>query len=66
MSSQPQKVVVNLTDEEQAAVQALQQELNLDDPAEVVVPPRRRRVLALPPPDPSSDRFERAASWVDG
>ena len=36
MSSQPQRVVVNLTDEEQAAVQALQQELKLDDPAEVM------------------------------
>lgn len=36
MFSQPQKVVVNLTDEEQAEVQALQQELGLNDPAEVM------------------------------
>ncbi|MEZ4770724.1 MAG: hypothetical protein R2844_20185 [Caldilineales bacterium] len=36
MSSHPQTVVLNLTDEEQAAVQALQQEMGLDDPAEVM------------------------------
>lgn len=36
MSSQPQKVVLSLSDEEQAEVQALQQEMGLDDPAEVL------------------------------
>ncbi len=36
MSSEPQKVVVNLTEEEQAEVHALQMEMGLDDPAEVM------------------------------
>ena len=36
MSSQPQTVVLSLSDDEQAAVQALQQEMGLDDPAEVM------------------------------
>lgn len=36
MSSQPQTVVLSLSDEEQAAVQALQQEMGIDDPAEVM------------------------------
>ncbi len=36
MSSQPQKIVVSLSEEEQAAVDALQQEMGLHDPAEVM------------------------------
>lgn len=36
MSSQTQTVVVSLSEEEQAAVQALQQEMGLDDPADVM------------------------------
>lgn len=36
MSSQPQKVVLDLTDEEQSAVHALQHEMGLEDPGEVM------------------------------
>lgn len=36
MSSQPQQVVLSLSEDEQAAVQALQQEMDLDDPSDVM------------------------------